>query len=282
MWKLQVIIAVCCLTSLGCGLWNPTAEPPSQLPQLRPASNKAMLDIAFLRVPADEAALSDLWTELDEQHMDGGTRSRLAENGIRCGIVGRQLSPSLEKLVERSKEQTQAQTGLVQGVTIQRFQCSLGDSRQLAATAEQEQLIVLHKQGQSVVGNTYSQAQCFFDLRCDQASADTVRLLLTPEIHHGEPRRHFNGSQGAIQFTVRKDKVTYEDLTIATHLSAGQTLVLASAADPKGLGANFFVQDDGGVRYTKLLLVRLVQAPDERLFPSNSSAAEEPLADDWP
>lgn len=280
MGYLRIAIIGCLLSVTGCGLLSEELAAPSQLPPLRPAANKAMLDIALVRVPADHAGVVSVWQDLDEQHIPVDLRQRLAENGLRCGIVGRQLPPSLEQLVDASNQQATAQTGLAQGVTIQRFTFSPGASRQLAATSILDELIVLHTRDRAVSGNTYAQAQCMFDVRCDQSPGDRVRLFIVPEIHYGQPRRHVGGSQGALQFVVKKDKVAFDDLSIESELAMGQTMVLGSTELPKGLGTNFFIEDEAGQRQTKLLLIRLVQAPVEALFPDDEQAPA-PLADDW-
>jgi hypothetical protein len=280
MWGIRVIIIGWLLAVTGCGLWSEELAAPSQLPPLRPAPNRAMLDMALIGVPADHAGVSALWQDLDEQHVSTALRQRLAENGIRCGLLGQQLPPSVEQLIETSTQQTTAQTGFAQGVTIQRMTFSPGAARQLAATGIRDEMIVLHSRGESVSGNTYQAAQCLLDIRCDHAPGDRVRLAVIPEIHHGEPRRHVGGSQGALQFIVRKDKVAFDELTIETELAIGQTLVLGATDPPKGLGTNFFLHDETGQRQTKLLLIRLVQAPHEPLFPA-APADPLPLADDW-
>ena len=85
--------------------------------------------------------------------------------------------------------------------------------------------------------------------------------------HHGEPRKRFVGSQGALRMEVGRARRVFDELTLSARLSVGQMIVLGSLdSRPGSLGHHFFTQDSEGPVEQKLMVIRLSQTQHDDLF----------------
>ena len=85
----------------GCAPLPPAPAEPSQLPPARLAADAVVLDIAFVRLPANDADLQRaIWDAADEQSFPTALRSELATNGLRVGVYGQQLPARLRELLD--------------------------------------------------------------------------------------------------------------------------------------------------------------------------------------
>jgi len=103
---LPLLLATFAWFASGCALINTTQKPEaSSLPAPPLPASSVVLEVAFARLPlADEAAYSDIWSEVDEQHFPTELRRQMSANGLRCGIVGMQLPPKLKEALDASEE----------------------------------------------------------------------------------------------------------------------------------------------------------------------------------
>ncbi len=249
------------------------------------------LDIFFIPIPASNDELYNAaWQEVDEQVVPPELRRRLHENGFRVGVVGVQLPRVLQELLARRGQLSgQAALQVQQGpqpvddvprVTVRHLQLRRARRSELVASGVFEQLPVLLRDQEGVLGGTYYQCQGVFALRCFPRPEGPVTLQLVPELHYGQPRQVFSGEDGSWRVETRRPRQRYDQLAVEVELELGQMLVLGAALDRPGtLGYHFFDMPKTIPPMRRLLLVRLGTLQPEPLYaegPSQGSGQPQP------
>lgn len=266
----------------GCSLFRSGTETAdatkTELPSAPSAPDSATLEIAFVRIqPEEETTWNAQWRFFDEQIVDYETRTALQANGFRVGLVGQQLPPFLRTLLERQREdvaeQLQGEAAQQSGVRLN--QAGEGRRREIVTTPIRNEIVVLTQDSGTVKGDSYPTAQCVFEAKTFVEPDGRTRLELTPEVHFGELKQTYVGHNGSYLMEPRRERLPFRLLRTVAILSPGQTLVVAAAQEPIGLGKNFFVPppEEGDAR--KILLIRLAASPQDPLF--RETATGEPV-----
>jgi hypothetical protein len=257
----------------GCSTWKEAATDTFELPAARMSADSVALEITFVRVPVGRPEINaQLWQQVDEQLLPAETRRHLSDNGFRCGLVGTQLPDVLRDLLAKQTETRQIDQAVTSEMDVlaqnQRVQRRAGQRFEIVSSSPRDEMVVLYKDliEQKVRGKPYPSAQCIFAAKPFPQGDGAVRLELTPEIHHGEPRKQWVAGQGTFQLLSGREREVYHDLLIDLRLGPGQTLIVSCTPEMKGLGQNFFVEDGQGDAQQKLLLVRLAQVQRDELF----------------
>lgn len=259
-----------CLT--GCAQWEaaPRDKQAWKLPAPKMSPDSVVLEVVALRVTAAHEADATLaWTAADEQILESELRRRLLENGWRCGKVSVQLPMALQRLLDARPTQIDlsspdAQQFQEDALTRPfRIQSRSGVRTAIPVGTLQPNLNVLRNDQGAVRGETFTQAQCMLGLRTFPQSDNLVRLELTPEIEHGEPKNRRVAADGMWRLDFSRDRQQYEDLRMELAIAPGETLLVSCAADAVGLGGTFFRRPRGE---TVLMLIRLAQTQNDALF----------------
>lgn len=262
----------------ACSAWKDSITEPLNLPAPRMAADSVGLEITFVRVPSGMTDTNQqIWQQIDEQCIDPLSRMHLNRNGFRAGLVGDQLPDALRRLLDEQNQQ-QAIDQLVSSesdvLTKHRhIQSRAGQRNEIVASPILPQLVVLKasKSG-SLEGVTYQNAQCILAARTFPQNDGSVKLELIPELHHGEPQSQWIAGEGTFHFLSGKKREVYSDLKTELTLSPGQSVVLSSTLDIKGLGENFFLESGRGASQLKYFLIRLSQTQRDELFDQRPSA----------
>ena len=110
----------------GCEFISYKPKGTSPLLPLQLTADSAELEIVFVRSPAGDHEMADLWSSIDEQAIPSSLRSELAANGLRAGIIrGQTPAPLAHKLtaaedhvwgLECSQDCLERRTGRADGV----------------------------------------------------------------------------------------------------------------------------------------------------------------------
>ena len=257
----------------GCAVWKKKTDPDMPLlPGTRMSSDSVVLEIAFVYVPRDARSLVELtWQDLDEQHLPLEVRSKLNDNGIRCGVAGVQLPRPLQELLEHqdNRRQVDSELGAPRiGKTagLKRIQSRAGLRNEIITSPQRRQMTMMISEEGKLKGETCYQATCKMIVRTFPQGDGRVKFELMPEVHHGEPRPNFVGGENAFRIEMSQQKQVIELLGMETTLSLGQTLVLGATENAIGLGARFFTDESMGKPQPKLILIRLAQTQYDDLF----------------
>jgi len=260
----------------GCSLWQPTDVAISELPATRMSEDSVIWEIEVAYVLPDDVDFHALlWIELDEQHLPVDISRRLALNGFRCGLVGMPLpAVVLQQQLDRQKpsgsggSDSVPVSDLATAFQRRRLQARARQRYEIVAPQVRDELVALYHEEGELRGDRYPQAQCVLAARSLPQGDGRVKLEITPEIHYGPARQHFTVHGGVFQVQAKRDSKIFDQLRFEATLSPGQTLLLTTTRDAKGLGGAFFTESVDGRTQQKLLLIRLAQTQyDDRFAP---------------
>jgi hypothetical protein len=270
--------------SLVCGcatLEMPEKETKLPTPLLPPDSVR--LEIDFVRVRSEwNSVLPELWQSVDEQHFDPDVRRHLADNGLRCGVIGNQLPMILRELLNTEKPTLeQIASGLDPDeshvfANSREILSSAGRPHKIVAAPRiREQTVLLVKEQNRVRAMDFAQAQGLFSLKTEPLGDGRVRLQLTPTVEYGDRRNRIVPGQGSFLIDAARESKQFDLLRVAAVLSPGETLVLSATTDIKGIGGWYFGNAQGD-RIRAVMLVRLAQTQSDNLF--STAGTNRPLA----
>lgn len=279
--RLFALVGMVSLAGLGCAQWTRPEGSGLKLAQLQPSTDATVLEITFLELPrGDVHSQADLWHALDEQGLSSEVRSRLASNGIRCGVAGMQLPPELRELLPKKTQGTAEEgKGGADGLLdpfhqVRQLQCRVGKRSEILTSGAAEQLTLLVNERGELRGDSYRDAQCLLAVRTFPSGSGRVKIELTPEIAHGTPKQQFASGEGSFRVVTRRESQIFEWLKFELELAPGQTLVVGPPAPPVGMGKQFFAADHAS--RGRLLLIRLGQPSGDALF--DLPVQREPIA----
>lgn len=279
-------IVLLCLAALscagGCTLIDrhAMAESKSPLAGATPSPDSVALEIFFARAAIGDAKLNgQLWNEIDEQRLPAELRRKLAENGIRAGVVGGNIPDDLAKLltltdeaVRKPDEPVPVGLDAEPTVTLRFLQSRSGKRNEVVCSHTYDELPLIQRVDNSVRGHTYQQAEGRLGLKAFPETPGRVQLELTPELHHGEQQPRWVGSDGILRLEAGRPREVFEELRMRLALAPGEMLVMTSLADhPGSLGHYFFTQPTSEQLAQKLLVIRIAQSGSDRAF-SNEPA----------
>ena len=142
------------------------------------------------------------------------------------------------------------------------------DPASIQASDLQDHRYVLISDDRGVKGRGYEQVQAIYSLRAEPVPGQRVSIELTPELHHGELRNRYTGSdQGIFLITPTRDREIYDQFQLSVDLAPGEFLVVDGLPEARGtLGHAFHAVDHGEGAENKLLLVRLLQVPGSEIL----------------
>ena len=264
--------------ALGCQVFD---KPPDKALEslLKPAaasSDSVALEIFQARIPLDQEAQADrLWERIDEQKFDAELRRRLIANGLRVGVVGGTLPEDLAKLLELDGESTEvSDTQLITGqsavprVTRRVVQTKRREPISIQVSELRGEAQVLLSQEGSFGGKTFRQMQGVYSLQVETIPGQRIKVRLTPELHHGELKQRYAGSQQGIFMSIpSREREVFDDLAMDATLAPGELLVLGCLPAAKtSLGGVFHTATAAGKDERKLVLVRLLQIPPSEIL----------------
>jgi hypothetical protein len=249
-----------------------------------PAADHVALELFFVRLPSDKAALADaLWSAVDEQVVDLGVRRHLAANGFIVGRVGGQLPTAITDLLQITSDApiqpldeppviVPTKAPLVHRKLIDVFQTETPN--RLIVTGERERLakmVVLYRDeadGGVVRGQTFKNARGSLLTKVFPQADGRIQLDIVPEIEHGDPQRQIEPAEGGNwKWQLGQPHETFDDLRLSATLVPGEILVFGSRGDrPGSLAEQFFTEREADVLQQIVVLIRVTQAKADDLF----------------
>jgi hypothetical protein len=253
-------------------------ETPLQRACMSP--DTCVLDIFFVRLPlGDEEANGPLWDEIDEQRFPCELRRRLAQNGLRAGVVGGRMPLALARMLQLDGKPTP--TGQGQQVSLQQMETTPtvvrrhlpirpGRPREIVASEVGEQWDLLSCTAHGVCGQSYTDAQGVLAIEADPQPDGRVRIELVPELHYGEHEPRYVPEQYGFRLETSRSRRVFDELSLCATLTPEEMLVISSLPDRlASVGHHFFTQDVSGQEEQKLLVIRLSQTQHDELFSSD-------------
>lgn len=256
---------------VGCAPLSTTPGDPAELPTPKLSADSVVMEVVLVKVPEDWDQGGQFWREVDEQHLAADARRRLQDNGLRTGLVGVQLPDVLRGYLDN----TATSLDLSDGATTpdqrdllsqqHRLQMRAGKSKQVDVTAPSTQgTVILINDEDNIRAMKFDKGHGLMELRAWPLGDGRIRLEATPTIEHGEVRQQWVSGQGTWVLDVNRPRQSFESLTITATMSPGQTTLITSTPESKGLGGYFFGLPASQQR--SVLLIRLAQTQQDDLF----------------
>jgi hypothetical protein len=237
------------------------------------------MEIIWARFPAEDRGLNfDAWREIDETQIAPAVQRELANNGLRAGVIGVRLPEAIDRALHQGEDPADSAGPAAAEQTLQITTEPIVHGRvrrlrrhqrsEIQASEVFASLPLLVREGRELSGGPYQQAQAVYALRVDPQPDRTVRVELTPEIHHGAPRvRWTGGDDGILRQAPLRDHEVFDRLRLAVRLSPGEMLVLMSLPNAGSrLGHYFHAVDSADGPQQKLILIRLAEVPPSDTF----------------
>lgn len=264
--------------ALGCQVFDkpPDKALESLLKPVSTSSDSVAVEIFQARVPLDQDAKADaLWERIDEQKFDPELRRRLVANGLRVGVIGGAIPKDLSDLLELDGAETQTSAAqvitdqsAVPRVTRRVVQAKRREPVQIQVSELRDEGQVLLSRDGSFGGKTFRQMQGVYALQAESIPGQRVKVRLTPELHHGDLKQRYAGSQQGIFMSIpSREREVFDDLSMDATLAPGELLVIGCLPSAKAsLGGVFHTATAAGKDERKLILVRLLQVPPSEIL----------------
>ena len=285
VWLCALAVAI---AAPGCRLMEPQSSGKSPLLPLTAMSETVKLEVFFARFPAGDTALnSALWNEIDEQAFPPERRRELAENGLRAGLIGSHVPVEMARLLtltdapQKPAEEQTVNLEQEPAVTMRLLAVRPNRRSEVIASQIYDELSLLTREDDRIVGRTYSKAEGRFALRASVQADGRVQIELLPELHYGEQQQRWNAVDGVIRLEAARPKRVFEQLKLKAPIAPGQMLVVTCQPDrPGSLGYQFFTEPKADSLLQKILIIRLAQAGSDPSFEVKTTApADSPLSD---
>lgn len=265
-------IGALALLLAGCTHWNaPLSLDKKWLPSPKLAPDGAVLEIAMLDVPPDDPwDPAELWNEVDEQFLPADVRRRLADHGIRCGLLGAQVPDTLWRRMNADQSITldnkDGAAVLSDVPSRRRLQCR-GNRQQWIVVRKDLETLTLGKQGTGQVEpEEFRDAACELSFKTLPLGDGHVRLDLTCAVRHGPQLQRWVGEDGSFRLDSNRACRLFEGSRFEASLAPGRTLVIGATPAGVGLGGAFFAANPAKGSSHKILFVRLAASQLDDLF----------------
>ena len=275
--RIAIVAMAVAMLGSGCAPWNIVSKPGDlPLRAAKASADSVTLEIYFARLPAtlvdaeDRTWSETLWRDIDEQRLSFEVRRELAAAGIRAGTVGATTPRALVELLQlngdaiTASDTLEPKTLAEEEPSVQRRVLQLRSGRRgevLASSVLPEMVLWLHDDGK-LRGETYHNAQGLLAISAELEGQNNIRLRMTPEVQHGNPKQSFAGDDGVFRIEMKKPTVVLDHLRTECELSPGEMIVMTSLPDrPGSLGHYLFREASPHGEQQKVLVIRLVHAP---------------------
>lgn len=246
---------------------------------LRPVTtspNSVTMEIFEARIPLDQdEQVESVWQQVDEQCLDAELRRRLIANGFRAGVIGGPLPDELSNILglqsqmpEEEIERVVTAANAVPRVTRRVVQVNKLEPRVIQTSDLRLEANVLFNEDGNCHGNLYREVEGRYEFRAEAISGQRVAVHLVPELHHGQLKNRYTGSdQMQFKFVTSRERESFERLTMNTELAPGEMLIVSClpGADASLGGVLHKVMAEGR-NERKFILVRLLETPASEIL----------------
>lgn len=273
---LRATIALCAAAALaGCSSWQQTApKEQSLLKPISAADDGVQLEIISIRFPFGDEELNDsIWNDIDEQQLPLPVRQKLAEAGLRAGVIGGQLPAALAQRMAAAEQgpanaiAAAARLEQTPPVSHQQMQLHSGWHGEIISSGIYPELPLLTREDGRLSGQTYTAAQGILQAKAEAIGDRRIRLSIVPELQSGQARQQWTVEDGRLVGQQGKSKRIFDHLAFEATLAPQEMLVLTSLPQRSGtLGHYLFTEPHDDQLQQKLLIVRLAESRHSDLF----------------
>ncbi|MEM6798042.1 MAG: hypothetical protein AAF589_00880 [Planctomycetota bacterium] len=262
--------------SLGCHLMesHEAITQESILRAAKPSAEAVTLDIYWVRLPhTSDGSDGGLWNHVNEDRLTIDVRRRLAENGLRAGVIGSTPPDLLLRLLDPDGAGELNGDGAAElrrtGVVVRTRQLRAGQELPLNASPTLDEATLLLGDGEDLSERTFAAAQGVYVVEVARADDDRTWLSLLPTVRHGSPRLSFSHDEtGVISHgTMVRDTEAFPDLAMSSELAPGEILLVTNLPNSGSLlGGLLHAPATDAACERKAMLLRIADTPASQAF----------------
>ena len=294
------ILSVSISLGIGCAKIEPPVQKTSlTFPKSRIAVDAVGLDIGVAQLDSSQSkTFETFWGLLDQQELPLERRKVLDRNGLRVAIMSSHAPPQLNQLVDPPEidpdllnefERQLFAKGLLRPQTRmlshERISNREGQAHKVETSEVHREISwVIQADDQQTAGSG-KLVRGVISVTTYPQGDGSVRLIVRPEIHHGQSRPRIGAGQGSFLVESSQFITPLDELKFELNLRSGESLVIAPTKDVSDMGKILFgtLQTAGNsvgldsagldssapkkpVATHRMLLIRVVQTQMDDLF----------------
>ena len=285
------------LAAFGCARWEePEQRSRAIFPQSKIAIDAVGLELGIAQLDSHQSeSFEQLWSLLDSQALPLKLRKRLDQNGIRAAVMSSSPPSILHTLVEDQpivKSELNEFEKLLHAQKVlrpkermiahERISNREGQAHPITISELHPQVSWAIRSGDRQTIGTGEFVRGVIAIKTFPQGNGSVRIVFTPEIHHGKPRHQIGVAERSFLHRQGQTVLQVKELEFDVTLRPGESIVVAPTADIDDAGKLFFgsyasdeEQKVEGRPFPthRMLLIRVVQTQMDDLF-SDANTAE--------
>lgn len=274
----------------GCRPFQHDSDVPSplRLPASRLAPDAVGLEVGVAQLDVDQrGTFEQFWAELDAQKISLEDRKRLDQNGLRAAVMSSRPPAMLPDLVNPRPIVLDELNEFQRQLYIKRFlkpESRMVQHARISNRSGQRHPVpiseyhsafswTIQADGKQTIGSG-QQVRGVMTVTTFPQGDGSVRLVITPEIHHGEPQHRIGSADHGFKFETRQNIDRIKQLSFEVVLRSGESVVVAPTADLDSLGQLFFGQANSSDESLGLSMESELPAVD-RIEKADLAAIEE-------
>ena len=296
---MRAVLSILCsiLITLGAGcakVESPVNRTSLTFPNARIAADAVGLDLGVSQLDSgQDETFEEFWGLLDQQELPLDLRRNLDQNGLRVAVMSANVPTVLNKLIEdqiiapdvmNEFEKQLSAKGLMRPqprmLSHQRISNREGQAHKVDTSEVHSEASWIIRSGDSQTVGFGKLVQGVISITTFPQGDGSVRLVVLPEIHHGQAHPRIGAGQGSFLIESTQHITPIDELKFEVSLRSGESLVIAPTKDVSEMGKIFFgsLQPtviaseldkgilDKPVPTHRMLLVRVVQTQMDDLF----------------
>lgn len=274
----------------GCAkLEPPTKKSSLTFPKGRLARDAVGLEVGVAQMDTNQSeTFETFWNMLDQQEFPLELRKRLDQNGIRVAVMAIHPPSLLNQLVDpqpidpstlnefekqlHAKELLRPQPRMLKHERISNRE---GQSHEVVISDSQGEVSWVIKSGDERSAGFGRQVRGVMSVTTYPQGDGSVRLMVRPEIHHGDSRPRIGVGQRSFLVESSQYVTPIDELKFEVILRPGESLVVAPTKDIAELGEILFgntqsnrdeAESKRPLPTHRILMLRIVQTQMDDLF----------------
>ena len=310
MFRSLFFILICVVLAGGCAkIEQPIPKTALTFPKGRIAVDAVGLELGVAQLDSSQSETFDeFWRMLDQQELPLQVRQMLDANGIRVAVMASHAPTAFNQLVDVAvinpevlnefESQLHAK-GMLRPqrrmVTHQRISNREGQAHEVVTSVVHPEASWVIKSGETQTAGFGQQVRGLISITTYPRGDGSVRLVVRPEIHHGQERARIGVGESSFLFQSGQHVTAIDELKFEVNLRSGESLVIAPTADNSGVGKLLFGNATDGLEIEaalneqkqekensnhnrpvplhRMMMVRVVQTQMDDLF-SNANLGE--------
>jgi hypothetical protein len=255
MRRVRVFLAgILAVFLAGCVNDRP-ARSTSLIDRVRGIGGPSGPDAVFIEYtnverPAGDSAMNrQIWSQVDELIIPAETRALLAENGLRCGVVGSLLPSELEAMLQNPRSAL--------GARQRRLYVNNSAPIVVAGPVAQADYRVRPTVESKETTARFEQAKFVMNFTPVHGDGGRVSLKCVPEVEYNDKKRWTPIGAAGEAWAEQKPLERYQSLSFDVTLSPREFLVIGADFNRGDwLGNQMFTDTRGNLKVQRLLIIR--------------------------